>query len=63
MSRDTHHSDTSLGPKLVIVDDFYLVRAFFGPLEANTILVVDSKAVLPFVITTESFQVVSRWDA
>ena len=63
MSRDARHSDTSLEPKLVIVDDCYQIRTLFSPLEANTILVVDSQAMLPFTMTAESFQAVSWRDA
>ena len=50
------HWDSSL----VIVSDLYVIGAFIGPNEANSVLVINAYTLLPFPITPKCFQVVSR---
>jgi len=42
-------------PLLMIVDDLDVFRAFLGPAEAHTILVVDANTVLSSPIPFEGF--------
>ena len=45
----------------MIVDDFHLFSALPGPTEAKTILLVDSNAVLSFIIAGKGFQAIAGW--
>ncbi len=44
----------------MVVGDFHLVRTLFRPAETETVLLVDSNAVLTFPVTGERFQSVAR---
>jgi len=44
----------------MVVHDFDVVRIFALPFKADTVLVIDTNAVLPFSITFQSFQSEAR---
>jgi hypothetical protein len=46
---------------LVIIRDFHIVGVLAIPAEADSILVIDSDAVLTRPVAFERFQVISRW--
>ena len=48
---------------LVVVSDLNFSRTLIGPREANTVLVVDSDAVLTGSITLELLKTIARWDS
>jgi hypothetical protein len=45
----------------VVINDLNAFRAFFGPDEADTPLIVDANAMLTLTIALQGFQAIARW--
>jgi hypothetical protein len=59
MCRNADHLESSL----VVVNDVDFFRAGHGPPKTDSILVVDSDAVLPLAIPSQGFQSIAPRDA
>ncbi len=46
----------------MIICDLYFIRPIFGPVEADSILIVDSDTVLSLSIHTQQFKLITRWN-
>jgi hypothetical protein len=44
----------------MVVDNFHFARALLGPAEAESVLLVDSNAVLSLAVAGERFKAIAR---